>query len=329
MKKIISCISLIALTFSTMLVGACTPRDNVVRVNEVTHSVFYAPFYIAIENGYFEEVGIEIELTNGGGSDASMTALISGGADIGLMGPETSVYVYNEGRQDYAIIFGQLTRKDGSFLVGREPIENFSWSMLENKEIIGGRKGGSPAMALEYALKKNNLIDKSNVTINYDVKYDLITAAFEGGTGDFCTMFEPAASNFQAQGKGYIIASVGEESGDMPFTCFMATKSYLNANSQKVQNFLSAIQKGMDFLWQNNAVVVANAIKNQFADTSVEMLSDAIQNYKNINAYMTNPYMKEEDFEHLQDVIIDAGVMTKRASYSHIVDNSFALNLVG
>ncbi|MBR7110875.1 MAG: ABC transporter substrate-binding protein [Clostridia bacterium] len=323
MKKII-CVLLLICLFATCLV-ACGPKDEgTIRLNEVTHSVFYAPLYVAIEQGYFEEYGINIELTNGGGADKSMTAVISGQADIGLMGPEAAIYIYNEGRRDYPVIFGQLTRKDGSFIVAREPIENFTWADMENKEILGGRRGGAPAMALEYALKKNNLVDKTNITVNYDVQYDLMTSAFDSGVGDFCTMFEPAASNFVKAGKGAIVASVGQMAGDMPFTAFMATKSYLKDNQKKVENFMKAIKKGMDFVKNHTPEEIAEALKNSFDGTSVEILASAIKSYKDIDAFMDTPVLKESDFERLQDVIVDAGVMTKRAVFSDVVDNSIA-----
>lgn len=322
MKKFICSILIVCLAIC-LFVG-CGQPDNVIRLNEVTHSVFYAPLYVAINNGYFEEEGLTIEITNGGGADKSMTAVISGQADIGLMGPEAAIYIYNEGRQDYPIIFGQLTRKDGSFIVAKTPNPDFKWSDLENSEILGGRKGGAPAMALEYALRKNNLIDKQNITINYDVQFDLMTSAFDSGIGDYCTMFEPAATNFVKAGKGYIVASVGAEAGDMPFTAFMATKSYLEKNPDKVEKFMRAIKRGMDFVHSNTSTTIAQCIVESFDGTDVETLAQAIESYKNINAYMDTPVMKSEDFDRLQDVIIQAGVMSEKAPFSKVVDNTIA-----
>ncbi len=323
MKKTITILLIIVLSL-TVFCACNSGKDNVIRLNEVTHSVFYAPLYVAINQGYFEEYGLTIDLTNGGGADKSMTAVISGQADIGLMGPEAAIYIYNEGRQDYPVIFGQLTRKDGSFIVARTAMPDFKWTDMQNQEILGGRRGGAPAMALEYALVKNGLLDGTNITINYDVQYDLMTSAFDSGTADYCTMFEPAASNFVKAGKGYIVASVGAEAGDMPFTAFMATKSYIANNKEKITNFMKAIKKGMDFVKNNSASTIAQSVAGSFSGTDIETLTSAIESYKAIDAYMDTPVMKEEDFNRLQDVIIQAGVMSKKASFSHVVDNTIA-----
>ena len=324
-KKIIVTILLITLIALCVPLTACSETgEDVIRLNEVTHSVFYAPLYVAINEGYFKEQGITIELTNGGGADKTMTAVLSGQADIGFCGPEASIYVYNEGKKDYPIVIGQLTKRDGSFVIGRSEMASFDWSTaFLGKEIIGGRKGGVPAMALEYALKKNGYTDGVNMTINYDVQYDLISAAFDGGTGDYCTMFEPAATNFALAGKGYVVASVGEEAGDIPYTCFCAEKTYLKNNADKVTRFLAALQKGVAYVQSESAETIAKAVSPSFADTSLSVLSSAIANYKRIGAYVDDMKLKEEDFEHLQDIIISAGVMSKRADYDKLVDNSY------
>ena len=311
------------------IMSGCTNDDpNTIKHIEVTHSVFYAPHYVAIDGGYFEEQGLTIELTNGGGDDKCMTSVIANQSDIGLMGPEAAIYIYNEGRSDYPVIFGQLTKKDGSFLMAREEMPDFEWSDIASKEVIGGRKGGVPAMALEYAIKKAGLTDGVNYTMNYDVQYDLIGPAFEGGTGDFCTMFEPAASNMQKAGKAYIVASVGEQAGDMPFTAFMATKSYISSHREQVDKFLSAIIKAMDFVNNSTAEEIAKILAPSFDGTDLATLTASIQSYKDIGAYSTTPIMQKEDFELLQDVIIDAGVMTKRADFDKLIDNTIAEALI-
>jgi len=324
-KKLIGILLIIAIFALCLPVAACAgTSEDTVRLNEVTHSVFYAPLYVAINQGYFEEENIKIELTNGGGADKTMTAVLSGQADIGFCGPEAAIYVYNEGKKNYPILIGQLTQKDGSFVIAREVNTSFNWSTdFIDKEIIGGRKGGVPAMSLEYALKKNGYTDGRNMTINYDVQYDLISAAFEGGTGDYCTMFEPAATNFELAGKGHIVASVGAEAGTIPYTCFCCEQTYLMQNKDRVTRFLKAVFKGVKYVSEHSPEEIAEAAAPSFADTSKSVLTSAIANYKKIGAYVDSMELKKEDFEHLQDIIIEAGVMTKRANYQDLVDNSY------
>lgn len=331
MKKSICIILAVALilVMSIGCMAGCSKDDgNTVKLIEVTHSVFYAPLYVAIDGGYFAEEGLTIQLSNGGGADKCMTSLIAGQSDIGLMGPEAAIYIANEGRDDHPVIFAQLTKKDGSFLMARQPNANFSWSEIAGKNVIGGRKGGVPAMALEYAIKKAGLVDKVDYILNFDVQFDLIGPAFEGGTGDYCTMFEPAASAMQSQGKGYIVASVGEQAGDMPFTAFMATKSYMTKHADKMEKFTRAIIKAMDYVNTHTASEIAKVLAPSFAGTSEEALATAIQAYKDIDAYSTTPIMKAEDFDLLQDVIIDAGVMTKKADFNKLFDPSVAQKIL-
>lgn len=238
------------------------------------------------------------------------------------------LYVKNAGKEDYPITFAQLTKKDGSFLVGRENIENFDIAMLKGKEILGGRRGGVPAMTLEYVLNKKGLIDGKTVTINYDIQFDMIIPAFQGGSGDYCTMFEPAASNFVKTGKGYILASIGEYAGDMPYTAFMAMKSFIDENNEKCEKFLRAIIKGMKFLNENTPEKSAQILAPSFNGTDVELLASAIKAYKDIDAYATTPIMKSEDFNHLQEVIIAAGVMKNKVPFNDLVNNKLAQKIL-
>jgi NitT/TauT family transport system substrate-binding protein len=325
MKKItiiILIIALITLCSFSMISCSKTSDDGVIKLNEVTHSVFYAPFYVAINNGYFEEVGLTIELTNGGGSDKTMAAVLSSEADIGLCGPEAAVYVNAQGSTNYPIVFGQLTKKDGSFLIGRTENNDFTWDDLVNANIIGGRNGGMPAMNLEFALKQNGYTIGTDVIINYDIQFSLITAAFEGGSGDYCTMFEPSASQYEENGKGYIITSIGMEAGEVPYTCFMATKDYIENNEEKVTNFMTAIIKGVDFVTNSTDEEVATALQASFPTTTYELLVKSVANYKAIDAYMTSPVMTQASYDQMMDILLASGTLDARVPFDEIIDNS-------
>lgn len=326
MRKFIVTAILAALLIFPLAGCSSQPSENTIRLNEVTHSVFYAPLYVAIENGYFEEEGLNIELTNGQGANNSMSAIISKQADIGLMGPEASIYVANEGRENYPVIFGQLTNCDGSFIMSRTKEPNFTLSNMIGKEILGGRKGGVPAMSLEYALRSNNMLDK--VIFNDTVQFDVMVGAFIGGTGDYCTVFEPTASALEKEGAAYVVGSVAEYSGKMPFTAFMCSKSYLTEKSGNVEKFMKAIIKAINFVQTETPEKIAESIKKQFPSTDMEILASSIARYKEIGAYRTTPVMDKADFEHLQDIIIQSGIMTERVDFAKLVDNSIASKLM-
>lgn len=323
MKKVFSIIVAVVLLFSLC---ACTQdtETTVVRVNEVTHSVFYSPFYLAIELGYFEDEGIEIELTNGGGSNVSMTAVISGQADVGLVGPETVVYVFNEGKSDFPVVFAQLTARDGSFLISRKNEVNFSYDSLVGKEIIAGRKGGLPAMTLEYVLNKHGLYDGVNVTLNYDIAFNLQAGAFESGTGDYTTLFEPTASDFCLAGKGFNVASVGKDSGDVPYTCFVATKSFIGDNEELLKGFVKALRRAKAFMDTHEPSEVAEALLPQFDGTSKAQLENAVKSYLEIGAWSDDLVMSRDSFERLQDIMENAGELSLRASFDEVVFNDIA-----
>lgn len=295
-----------------------------VKVNEVTRSVFYAPQYVAISNGYFKEAGIEIDLTTGQGADQVMTAVLSGQSDIGFAGPEASIYVYNEGKEDYTQVFAQLTKKDGSFLVSREKNTNFKWDDLKGKTIIPGRKGGVPYMTFEYVLKQNGLDPKTDLKLDDSIKFDLMAGAFSAGNADYVTLFEPTASQVESAGKGYVVASIGEASGEIPYTAYFAKKSYIKNNEQMIQNFVNAIYKGQIWVKKHSAKEVAEAIQSFFPSTDLTVLETVMQKYKDIDAWNETPYLKEEAFDRLQNVIIEAGELTKKAPYDKIVNNDFA-----
>ncbi len=325
-KKIVAL--LLCVLMGLMVLGCSEKAPEKIVLNEVTHSVFYAPLYAAISQGYFEEEGLEIELVNGGGADKSMTALLTGQADIGLMGPEAAIYVFNEGREDSAMVVGQLTKRDGSFLMGREPNDDFKWSEVSGKTIIGGRKGGVPQMTLEYVLRKNGLEPGVDVEVDTSIQFNLMGGAFEGGTGDYVTLFEPTASLFEQEGKGYIMAAVGQESGEVPYTAFMATKSYIKSNPGVIKSFLKAVYRGQQWVKQASDKELAQAIVEFFPDTSVDTLMMVAKSYREIDAWMDTPVMKPEAFDRLQNIIIQAGVLPNKVDFSSVVDNSFAEEVI-
>ena len=329
MKKFAIFLALIVGSISVLFAGC--GGSNVIRVNEVTHSIFYAPFYAAINLGYMEEEGIEIDLTNGGGSDQSMTALLSGSADMALLGPETAVYVVGEGAKNAPVIVGQLTKRDGSLLVGRTNETNFNWSNIAGKEIIGGRRGGSPAMSLQYAVEKaGNTVGTApeQCNINLDVAFNLVVGAFEAGQGDYCTMFEPTASEYVAAGKGYIVAAVGQASGEVPFTCFMAMQSYLNKNQSKVEGFLRAVSRAYNYLISATDQEIIDALKPSFSTTTDEIIVSAVRNYIDFDMWKSTPVMNKADFERLQDVMQNAGELQKRINFEDVVNNTYAEKVI-
>ena len=318
-------IVIVAIVSITVLKHKNTNNDvKNIKVSEVTRSVFYAPQYVAINNGYFKENGIEIELTTGQGADAVMTSVLSNQVNIGFAGPEASIYVYNEGKEDYCQVFAQMTKKDGSFLVAREKNDNFKWQDLKGKTIIPGRKGGVPYMTLEYVLRKNGLDPKKDVVLDDSIKFDLMAGAFTSGTADYVTLFEPTASLTQNENKGYIVASVGDAAGEIPYTAYFAKKSYIENNKETIQKFTNAIYKGQKWVKENSSEDIAKVVQSFFPDTDITLLSKVIQNYKDIDAWNDTPVLKEESFNLLQDVMTSAGELQKKAPYDKIVNNEYA-----
>ena len=327
MKKFAILIILLVVSMSTTFVGcSCNQIDNnTIRLNEVTHSIFYAPLYIAINKGFFEEQGLEIELTNGGGSDNSMTALLTNACDIALLGPETAVYVASQGRENLPKVFGQLTKRDGSFIIGREKINgSFDWNSMAGTEILGGRKGGMPAMTLEYVLKNKGLIDGNNITINYDVAFNNMTSAFIANTGDYMTTFEPTGSTLEKNNQGYIVASVGKEAGEVPFTTFMATDSYLNKNPEIINKFLKAVMKGYNYLVSTDIESAVDALLPSFTDSDRDIIKSSLINYIEIDAWVSTPVMTQNSYDRLIDIMINSGTLPSNVEFTKIVDNSYA-----
>jgi NitT/TauT family transport system substrate-binding protein len=323
-KRLLSVIMIVGLMGLFVLSGCGEQKLTTLKVNEVTHSVFYAPQYAAMNLGFFEEEGLDIELTNGGGADKSMTAVLSGEADIGLMGPEAAIYVYNEGKEDHAVIVGQVTKRDGSFIVGREADEDFDWESLRGKTIIGGRKGGIPEMTLEYVLKSKGLNPGEDVEVLTNIQFDLTAGAFTGGTGDYATLFEPVASTLESEGKAYVVAAVGEASGEVPYTAYMAKKSYVEKNSDTVERFLRALARGQEWVNTHTPEEIAEAIAPSFADADLDILASVAQRYKDTDAWMTTPVMTEDSFTRLQDIMESAGELEQRVPFDKLIDNSYA-----
>lgn len=325
MKKCLALAAALCLAAAALAgCGGAARGMEKVTLCEVTHSIFYAPQYVALAKGFFAEEGLEVELSNGGGADKVMSAVLSGSVDIGFAGPEASIYVYNEGKEDYTEVFAQMTKCDGSFLVGREKAESFTWASLAGSHILPGRKGGVPYMAFEYALRKNGLDPAADVLLDNSVQFDNMTGAFLGGTGDYVTMFEPTASSVEAEGKGYIVASVGEEAGEMPYTAYFAKKSFIAEHADLIQRFTNAIYKGQQWVAQHSAEEIAETVKDSFPDTDPALLASAIQRYKDIGAYSTDPVLTEESFDLLQTVMTEAGELTQTAPHDKIVNNTFA-----
>jgi NitT/TauT family transport system substrate-binding protein len=327
MKKFISLLIVVLLITSIVLTGCNEkPAENQkVRLIEVTHSIFYTPQYVAIEQGLFEKQGLNIELTNGGGADKCMAALVSGEADIAFMGPEASVYVYLQGRDDLAVNFAQLTQRDGSFIVGREKDDNFTIDKLKGHTILGGRKGGMPLMALEYVLKQNNLTPGVDIDVRTDVQFDMMAGAFASGEADYTTLFEPLASTFELQGNGYVVESVGRLAGYIPYTCYSSLKSYIEKNPEIIQGFSNALYEAMSWVDEHDAMEVAEVILPQFADSDVEFLAKIVQTYKDLDAWNPDLVLGEDGYNRLIDIMKLAGEIEEGAPYEVIQTPDFAI----
>ena len=328
-KRVIIIVLIIAILLTVIAVVINNRSKNneqleTIKVNEVTRSVFYAPQYVAINNGYFKENGIDIELTTGQGADAVMTAVLANQCDIGFAGPEASIYVYNEGKEDYCQVFAQITKKDGLFLIARNQTSNFNWEDLKGKTVIPGRKGGVPYMTLEYVLKKNGIDPQKDLVLDDSIKFDLMAGAFAGGDAEYVTLFEPTASLTEKEGKGYIVESVGKAAGEIPYTAYFAKKSYIQHNENTISQFTKAIYKGQQWVKEHSSREIAEVVQSFFPDTDIGLLETAIQSYKDIDAWKDNPVLKEEDFNRLEDVMDMAGELEQRAPYDKIVNNKYA-----
>lgn len=304
--------------------GTSSKGSTLVVLNEVAHSIFYAPMYVAIEEGYFADEGIDLTLVTGFGADKTMTALLTGEADIGFMGSESTIYTYEEGASDYAVNFAQLTQRAGNFLVSREPIQNFSWDMLKGKEVLGGRAGGMPQMVFEYILKKNNIDPATDVSIDQSIDFGSTAAAFSGGQADFTVEFEPHATSLEQKGDGYVVASLGEDSGYVPYTAFSARKSYLTENPKVIRAFVRALQKGMDYVQTHSPAEIATVIAPQFEETDLETITTIVERYASQQTWKADLVFEEDSFVLLENILEEAGVLENRVPYEDLVNTEFA-----
>ncbi|MBQ4423918.1 MAG: ABC transporter substrate-binding protein [Clostridia bacterium] len=330
MKRTILIALALLLTLLPLACGSEAPKETVtLQLHEVTRSVFYAPQYIALSLGYFEEEGLHVEITTSGGSEKAMTALLSGEADLCLAGPETGVYVMNEGKADHPVIVGQLTKRDGSFLIAREPAEPFSWDDLRGKTIIGGRAGGMPIMTLRWVMANNGLVDGENCTIIDSIQFNLMAGAFEGGEGDYVTLFEPTATEFMKAGKGYIVANIGLESGEVPYTCYFASQKMIEEHPERIEAFLRAICRAQQWIETASDEEAAKAMQPYFPDASLESLMAVVKSYRETDSWKKDPVMQEADYERLLAIIDFNGELNGRPDFSELVNNTFAKKVSG
>lgn len=303
-----------------------TEQKELVKVtlNEVAHSIFYAPMYVAVEEGYFQEEGIDLTLVCGFGADKTMTAVISGEADIGFMGSEASIYTYAEGATDYVVNFAQLTQRAGNFLVAREEMPDFTWEDLKGHLVLGGRKGGMPEMVFEYILKENGIDPATDLEINQNIDFGSTAAAFSEGQGDFTVEFEPGATTLESEGKGYVAASLGEDSGYVPYTAFSAKQSYIDENPDVIQGFTNALQKGMDYVQEHTPEEIAAVIEPQFPEIDLETITTIVTRYYDQDTWKSNLIFEESSFDLLQDILESAGELEERVPYDDLVTTKFA-----
>lgn len=327
-KRII--LSLLVSILLVLPLAACQKDDEMIQItlNEVAHSIFYAPMYVAFEEDYFEEEGLEVELINGLGADKTMTALLSGEAEIGFMGSEASIYVYNEGAEDYAINFAQLTQRAGNFLVSRDvnsPVyEDFDWNNLKDKTVIGGRVGGMPQMVFEYILKEKGFDIENDLEMIQNIDFGITAQTFASGTGDYTIEFEPHATALEQEETGKVVASLGVESGKVPYTAFCARKSYIDKNPEVIQGFTNAIQKGMDYVNSHTVDEIAETIHPQFKETELETVKTIVKRYYDQETWKGDTVFEEDSFVLLQDILDEAGELSERIPYEDLITREFA-----
>jgi NitT/TauT family transport system substrate-binding protein len=325
--------SLLLFCLSLLLVlplAACNQNQpEKIKVTEVTHSIFYAPFYVALTEGFFEDEGLTVELTTAWGGDKAMTTLLSDGADIALVGSETSIYVHSQGSRDPVINFAQLTQTDGTFLVSREKIDHFTWDQLKGSTFLGQRVGGMPQMVGEFVLKQHDIDPHADLKLLQNIDFANIPSAFASGTGDFVQLFEPTASIFEQEGTGHIVASFGTESGKVPYTTFMSKESFLNENESAARKFTAAIYKAQQWVDEKSAHEIAESIAPQFNDTDLKLIETVVERYKEQGSFATDPILDVEEWENLQNIMDEAGELPQRIGHETLVNTTFAEDVAG
>ena len=328
MKKLLS-LALSCILAISALSGCSASEDKAltsVTLSEVAHSIFYAPMYVAIEEGYFKDEGIDLELVTAFGADKVTTAVISGEADIAFMGSESTIYVYNQNADDYLVNFAQLTQRAGNFVVAREPMKDFDWNDLKGCYVLGGRKGGMPQMVFEYVLKKHGIDPSKDLTIDQSIDFGSTAAAFSGGKGEYTVEFEPSATALENEGVGYVGASLGEASGYVPYTAFSAKKSYMEANPEIIQSFTDALQKGMDYVNSHTPEEIAKIIQPQFAETNLDQITAIVNRYYQQDTWKDHLIFEQAAFDLLQDILMEAGELDARVPYEKLVTTTYAEN---
>ena len=318
------CVSLFAGCSSQPEETALTP----IRLNEVVHSVFYAPQYVAQELGFFEEEGLDVTVAVGNGADKSMTALLSDSADIALLGTEAGIYVYNEGKENHPKVFAQLTQRAGNFLISRQEEPNFQWTDLKGKSVIGGRLGGMPELVLEYVIRENGMQKGKDVEIINNIDFSSTAGAFTGNVGDYTVEFEPVASTLQENGTGHIVASLGEASGYIPYTVYMASDAFLQENPDAVEAFTRAVYRGQQWVADHSADEIAEVIQPQFPESDIDTLTSIIDRYKSQDTWKEDPCISEEGFTLMQDIMEQGGELSSPVPFDKLVDPSFAEKIV-
>jgi NitT/TauT family transport system substrate-binding protein len=312
------------LTIGLTACGSGEDETQKVRVAEVTRSIFYAPQYVAIEKGFFKEEGLDIELTTTWGGDKTMTTLLSDGADVALVGSETSIYVHAQGTDDSVINFAQLTQTDGTFLVSREKVENFDWDQLKDSTFLGQRKGGMPQMVGEFVLKQHGIDPHNDLNLIQNIDFANIANAFASGTGDYVQLFEPTASIFEKEGKGHIVASFGTESGHVPYTTFMAKDSYMNDNKEAIEKFTKALYKAQKWVEESSPKEIAEVIEPYFEDTEFDIIETVVDRYKSQGSFATDPILDVEEWNNLQNIMEEAGELPEQVDHETLVNTSVA-----